>query len=114
MLPEYAAWGAGRRGDATPKSLYPWYTDRAGTSAGYDVLDKLLQYDSTKRLTAAEALRHPWFTQAPLPTAKYVPSLTSAFQFLPNSASPYPKGRVARIAPHPIVPTRRADDRGHR
>lgn len=71
-LPDYAAWQALRRDDAVPKTLYQWYTNRAGTSVGYDLLDKLLQYDPARRLTAAQALRHPWFAEEPLPTAKYV------------------------------------------
>jgi len=28
---------------------------------GYDLLDHLLQYDPSKRLTAAQAMKHPWF-----------------------------------------------------
>ena len=71
-LPDYATWHALRRGDAIPKTLYQWYTNRAGTSAGYDLLDKLLQYGPARRCTAAQALQHPWFAEEPLPTAKYV------------------------------------------
>jgi len=32
---------------------------------GLDLLDKLLCYDPSKRLTASEALKHPWFKESP-------------------------------------------------
>ncbi|WFD38852.1 [pyruvate dehydrogenase (acetyl-transferring)] kinase [Malassezia japonica] len=95
-LPDYGAWSALRRGDALPRTLYQWYTNRAGTSAGFDLLDRLLQYDPARRVTAAEALRHPWFSEEPLPTA-------NAFAFLPNGTSPYPPGKVVLSDTHPIV-----------
>ena len=34
---------------------------------GIDLLNSLLTYDPDKRLTAAEALRHPFFSENPLP-----------------------------------------------
>ncbi|KAJ3020234.1 hypothetical protein HKX48_001122 [Thoreauomyces humboldtii] len=37
------------------------------TENGLDLLQKLLTYDPEKRITAEEALRHPYFTDAPLP-----------------------------------------------
>ena len=42
------------------------------TGAGDDVLDllqQLLAFDPAQRLTAAQALRHPYFVNAPRPTA---------------------------------------------
>ncbi|KAJ3079840.1 hypothetical protein HK102_003476, partial [Quaeritorhiza haematococci] len=37
------------------------------TENGLDLLSKLLTYDPDKRITAEEALRHPYFTESPLP-----------------------------------------------
>ncbi|WFD42953.1 [pyruvate dehydrogenase (acetyl-transferring)] kinase [Malassezia psittaci] len=108
ILPEYAAWLATRRETSTPKTLYQWYTSRTGTMAGYDLLDKLLQFDPTRRLTAQQALQHPWFKEEPLPTPKYVESTnSSAFAGLPNGTSPYPPGKVTASGSQPVQPTRR-------
>lgn len=37
------------------------------TNNGFDLLNSMLTYDPTKRITAAEALQHPFFSEAPLP-----------------------------------------------
>ena len=37
---------------------------------GCDLLDKLLQYDPSKRLSASQALEHPFFSEEPLPCKK--------------------------------------------
>jgi len=37
------------------------------TSAGLDLLMSFLTYDPERRITAAEALQHPYFTESPLP-----------------------------------------------
>mmetsp|Transcript_36739 Transcript_36739/g.57713 ORF Transcript_36739/g.57713 Transcript_36739/m.57713 type:complete len:438 (-) Transcript_36739:139-1452(-) len=37
------------------------------TESGYDLLNKMLTYDPKKRITAKEALEHPYFTESPLP-----------------------------------------------
>jgi cell division cycle 2-like protein len=39
------------------------------TDTGLDLLQKLMAYDPTKRLTALEALKHPWFSESPLPAS---------------------------------------------
>jgi cell division cycle 2-like len=43
------------------KSRYPQLTQ-----AGYDLMNRLLAYDPAKRITAAEAMAHPWFSERPL------------------------------------------------
>lgn len=44
------------------KQKFPQISDSA-----FDLLNKLLTYDPAKRLTAAEALNHPWFHTSPPP-----------------------------------------------
>lgn len=36
--------------------------------SGYDLLLKLLTLDPSRRLSASDALNHPWFKELPLPT----------------------------------------------
>lgn len=38
------------------------------SDVGYDLLGRLLEMDPAKRISAAEALKHPWFSEHPLPT----------------------------------------------
>jgi cell division cycle 2-like protein len=40
------------------------------SDSGYDLLSGLLCLDPARRLSAAQALAHPWFREAPLPTAR--------------------------------------------
>lgn len=51
------------------------------SESGLDLLDSMLQYAPRKRISAAEALRHPWFEETPLPQHQsflpYVPSLNT-------------------------------------
>ncbi|CEH13575.1 kinase-like protein [Ceraceosorus bombacis] len=70
LMPEYKTWWPHLRLEGYPGALYHWYTVRAKTSSGFDLLENLLQYDPAKRLTAAQALDHPWFKEVPLPTAE--------------------------------------------
>jgi serine/threonine protein kinase len=40
--------------------------------SGFDLLQRLLTYNPSRRLTAAEALAHPFFTTPPLPKAVHL------------------------------------------
>jgi cell division cycle 2-like len=42
-------------------------TFRFTTSHGLDLLSQLLTYDPEKRISAEQALKHPYFTESPLP-----------------------------------------------
>jgi serine/threonine protein kinase len=39
---------------------------------GLDLLERMLEYDPSKRITAAEALEHPYFKEEPYPVMKFV------------------------------------------
>ncbi|TXT12935.1 hypothetical protein VHUM_01336 [Vanrija humicola] len=47
----------------TGNPLPTWYGSRSGSSNGYDLLSKLFEWDPAKRITAREALVHPWFQE---------------------------------------------------
>ncbi|KAL7411870.1 putative cell division cycle 2 [Mrakia frigida] len=49
------------------------------TEAGMDLMNRLLCYDPESRISAEEAMRHPYFTESPLPKH---PSLFSSFPSL--------------------------------
>jgi cyclin-dependent kinase 8/11 len=56
-----------------PPNLEAWYQSIGATNAkGFELLSRLLEYDPSKRITANEALLHPYFTDAPKLTQKYV------------------------------------------
>ncbi|GAA98707.1 uncharacterized protein L969DRAFT_91371 [Mixia osmundae IAM 14324] len=69
------------------------------TEAGLDLLSKLLRYDPKQRITAEEALKHPYFSESPLPKH---PDL---FQSFPSIAG----GEKKRAFASPSAPTRQAD-----
>ncbi|KAH6781701.1 Protein kinase superfamily protein [Perilla frutescens var. frutescens] len=50
------------------------------SNAGFDLLTKLLNYNPQNRITAKEALNHPWFHQLPLPNSKHcMPTFTPSY-----------------------------------
>lgn len=98
-MPDYSMWMATRRANSVPKTLFQWFTSRARTSSGYDLFDRLLQYDPEKRLTATEALQHEWFSEEPLPTR-------NAFASCSAQSAPYPPRKVH--ASEPDAPQTRA------
>lgn len=86
-MPEFPLWVSIKRSEPAPKSLYGWYTSRTQYTSGYDLFDKLLQYDPERRISAVDALNHNWFHEEPLPTM-------NAFASLPNGGATYPRRKV--------------------
>lgn len=101
-LPDYPLWLASRRSEHVPNTLRQWYTSRAHTEQGLALLDALLQYDPERRITARDALEHPWFSEEPLPTM-------NAFASAGVRSDAYPQRKVyATDAPPAPQGNRRA------
>ncbi|XP_075484658.1 cyclin-dependent kinase G-2-like [Primulina tabacum] len=73
------------------------------SDAGFDLLNKLLTYDPDKRITAEEALNHPWFHEVPLPKSK---------EFMPTFPAQHAQDRRMRRvmkSPDPLEEQRRKE-----
>jgi len=70
------------------------------TTAGIDLLMSMLAYDPAQRISAEEALEHPYFTESPLPKH---PDLFGSF---PSAAAGEKKRKVFDS---PSAPARAAD-----
>lgn len=61
--------------------LISFIGDPTLSELGLNLIEEMLQYNPLRRITAAEALRHPWFQETPLPQHQsflpYLPSLNS-------------------------------------
>lgn len=53
-----------------PSQLMKWCDRRMLSPQAYDIMQKMLLYDPTKRFTAQQALQHSWFHEDSLPTKK--------------------------------------------
>ena len=97
---QQSAYGGGGGGGVKPLGLEPWYwntlknagyaeSNASGTPgpAGLDLLSKLLVYDPDKRITAREALEHPYFKGGGEKVSG------NCFE---GMASPYPHRRVCQ------------------
>lgn len=70
------------------KSHFTSKTDRV-----FDLLSRMLEYDPDKRVTAKEALAHPWFSEPEIKgaAAMFKPGMTA---FAMGKVKSYPKRRV--------------------
>ncbi|CAD6891475.1 unnamed protein product [Tilletia controversa] len=87
-MPECKGWWPYLQAEHYSYSLPHWYTSKAKNTSGLSLFEALLQYDPARRLTATQALEHPWFaSDEPFPTL-------DAFAALPNPRTTYPSRRV--------------------
>ncbi|TIA91401.1 hypothetical protein E3P99_01116 [Wallemia hederae] len=69
-LPEYNQLSQFKHSQFTYK-LNSWFGQRSNSLQGFDLLDKMLQYDPTSRITALSALNHPFFhNEQPMPISQ--------------------------------------------
>lgn len=65
-LPKFPEYESLKQMKTFPPNLEAWYQSIGGTNQkGFQLLSRLLEYDPAKRLTANDALLHPYFTEAP-------------------------------------------------
>jgi serine/threonine protein kinase len=88
-MPDYKHLWPQLRVENFTNNLFNWYSTRARGPSGFELFDSLLQYDPAKRVSAKEALDHPWFQTEPMPTA-------NAFASLPNGDTIYPTRKLIK------------------
>jgi cell division cycle 2-like protein len=50
------------------------------SETGFDLMSRFLTYDPACRLSASEALKHAYFTEAPLPVTSFKPALDVVYE----------------------------------
>ncbi|KAF9671678.1 hypothetical protein SADUNF_Sadunf12G0072500 [Salix dunnii] len=66
--------------------LTPFTGSPVLSDSGFDLLNRLLTFDPEKRITADDALNHPWFNEVPLSKSK---------EFMPTFPPQYAKNRFS-------------------
>ncbi|CAD7701429.1 unnamed protein product [Ostreobium quekettii] len=72
QLPNYPKVALGKE-PCRLREMFPITSFTGGptlTDKGFDLLSKLLAYDPEQRISAHDALNHPWFEERPLPASK--------------------------------------------
>jgi cyclin-dependent kinase 8/11 len=64
---ELPNWTEAQNWQEYPRMLHKKIPELPADSAGYDLLSRLLDYNPVTRITASEALAHPFFTEEPRP-----------------------------------------------
>ena len=68
------------------------------SEAGFDLLNRLLAYDPARRISAADALQHPWFSEVPLPKDKALMPTLPTLADKDKSARPVKGGHASPSA----------------
>ncbi|GAA5840188.1 hypothetical protein JCM5353_001046 [Sporobolomyces roseus] len=88
QLPEYPQLS---RLDKYPNTLGPWFNSRlprgAQPSLAFDLMQQLLIYDPTKRMTARASLCHDWWAQDPKPHVNAFLHLAQGISYPPRRVS---------------------------
>ena len=91
------------------RKMFPKFAFSGGqvtlSDKGFDLLEGMLCYDPSRRLTAKEALDHPWFTEVPRPTdSNLLPTYRT------NKDGLGPRRRNEFKSPDPLEELRRQEE----